>query len=48
MAGNVAAMLSAIVIYIVFVLGVTAAVGADGLRGYEGTALTPLARRMGR
>jgi len=47
MAGNIAAMLTAIVIYIVFVLSVTGAVGADGLRGFEGTALTPLARAVG-
>ena len=47
LAGNVAAMLTAMVIYIVFVVAVTAAVGADALTGYEGTALTPLAERAG-
>jgi hypothetical protein len=47
MAGNLAAMLSAIAIYIVFVLAVTSAVSADALRGFEGTALTPLARQVG-
>jgi amino acid permease len=47
MAGNVAAILTAMVIYIVFVLSVTAAVGPDALAGYRGTALTPLAARVG-
>jgi amino acid permease len=47
MAGNVAAILSAMVIYICFVLAVTAAVGPAVLTGYEGTALTPLADRVG-
>ncbi len=47
MAGNIAAMLTAIVLYVVFVLSVTAAVGADGLRGFAGTALTPLAKVIG-
>lgn len=47
LAGNVAAMLTAMVLYIAFVLAVTAAVGADALAGYEGTALTPLAERAG-
>ena len=43
LAGNIAAMLAAMVIYIVFVLVVTGAVGANDLAGYTGTALTPLA-----
>lgn len=47
LAGNVAAMASAMVIYILFVVGVTSAVGADRLSGFEGTALTPLADRAG-
>ena len=47
LAGNVAAMLSAMVIYILFVLAVTAAVGSDALHGFKGTALTPLAERAG-
>ena len=47
MAGNVAAILSAMVIYVCFVLAVTAAVGPDALAGYAGTALTPLAARIG-
>ena len=47
MAGNVGAMLSAMVIYVAFVLAVTGAVGADALVGYQGTALTPLAARVG-
>ena len=47
MAGNIAAMMSAMVIYIAFVLAVTAAVGADTLEGYAGTALTPLAAKVG-
>ena len=47
LAGNVAAMLTAMVIYILFVVAVTAAVGAGALTGYEGTALTPLAERAG-
>ena len=40
-------MLSAMVIYIVFVFVLTGAVGADTLAGYPGTALTPLAQRVG-
>jgi len=47
LAGNVAAMVSAIAIYVLFVVGVTGAVGADALAGFEGTALTPLAERSG-
>jgi amino acid permease len=47
MAGNVAAILTAMVIYIFFVLAVTRAVGQDALAGYRGTALTPLAARVG-
>ena len=47
LAGNVAAMLSAMVIYVLFVLGVTGAVGADALAGFDGTALTPLGERVG-
>ena len=47
MAGNVAAILTAMVVYIFFVLAVTAAVGSDVLAGYRGTALTPLAARVG-
>lgn len=47
MAGNVAAILSAMVIYIAFVLAVTAAVGPEALSGYQGTALTLLAERVG-
>jgi len=47
MAGNVAAILTAMVVYIGFVLAVTAAVGPDALAGYQGTALTPLAARIG-
>jgi amino acid permease len=47
MAGNVAAILTAMVVYIGFVLAVTAAVGPDALAGYAGTALTPLAARVG-
>jgi amino acid permease len=45
--GNVAAMLTAMVIYILFVIAVTGAVGASALAGYTGTALTPLAARVG-
>ena len=45
--GNVAAMATAMGIYIVFVLTVTAAVGSDVLRGYDGTAITLLADRVG-
>ena len=40
-------MLTAMVIYVVFVLVLTGAVGADTLAGYPGTALTPLAERVG-
>ena len=47
LAGNVAAMLSAMVLYILFVVAVTTAVGGDALSGYEGTALTPLADHAG-
>ena len=47
LAGNVAAMLTAMAIYVVFVLVLTGAVGADTLAGYPGTALTPLAQRVG-
>jgi hypothetical protein len=35
------------VIYVLFVVGVTSAVGAGALAGFEGTALTPLAERAG-
>jgi amino acid permease len=47
LAGNVAAMLTATGLYVVFVLALTAAVGATTLAGYAGTALTPLAARAG-
>jgi amino acid permease len=47
LAANVAAMMTAMVIYIVFVLVLTGAVGAGTLAGYAGTALTPLAERTG-
>ncbi|MFL5675615.1 MAG: hypothetical protein ACJ779_11450 [Chloroflexota bacterium] len=47
LAGNVAAMLCAMAIYVVFVLVLTGAVGAETLIGYTGTALTPLAARVG-
>lgn len=47
LAGNVAAMLSAMVIYVLFVVGVTGAVGAEALAGFDGTALTPLGQRIG-
>jgi amino acid permease len=47
LSGNVAAMLTAMAIYILFVIAVTAAVGAAALDGYQGTALTPLAARVG-
>jgi amino acid permease len=47
LAGNVAAMATAMVIYVLFVVGVTSTVGAGGLAGFEGTALTPLAERAG-
>jgi amino acid permease len=47
LAGNVAAMLTAMGLYILFVLAITSAVGADALAGYDGTALTPLAERVG-
>jgi len=47
LAGNVAAMLSAMALYVLFVVAVTTAVGGDALSGYEGTALTPLAERAG-
>lgn len=47
LAGNVVAMLSAMAIYILFVVGVTNVVGSDALAGFEGTALTPLAERIG-
>jgi amino acid permease len=47
LAGNIAAMLTAMGLYIVFVLAITSAVGADALAGYDGTALTPLAERVG-
>ncbi len=47
MAGNVAAILTAMVVYIAFVVAVTAAVGPSALTGYQGTALTPLAARVG-
>ena len=47
LAGNVAAMLTAMVLYVAFVLAVTGAVGASVLEGYQGTALTPLAARAG-
>ena len=40
-------MLTAMVIYVVFVLVVTGAVGATELAGYTGTALTPLAQKIG-
>ena len=47
LSGNIAAMLTAMVIYIVFVLVVTGAVGSQALAGYHGTALTPLAQQVG-
>jgi amino acid permease len=47
LSGNIAAMLTAMVIYILFVFVVTGAVGANALVGYSGTALTPLAQRVG-
>jgi amino acid permease len=47
LSGNIAAMLTAMVIYVVFVLVVTGAVGPAALAGYSGTALTPLAQRVG-
>ncbi len=47
LAGSVAAMLTAMAIYVVFVLVLTGAVGAATLAGYPGTALTPLADRVG-
>ncbi len=47
LAGNVAAMLAAMVIYVIFVVVLTGAVGADALVGYAGTALTPLAQKVG-
>jgi len=47
LAGNVAAMLTAMAVYVLFVLTVTAAVGTQALAGYDGTALTPLAKRVG-
>ena len=47
LAANVAAMMTAMAIYIVFVLVVTGAVGSGTLAGYAGTALTPLAERTG-
>ncbi len=47
LSGNIAAMLTAMVIYVVFVLVVTGAVGATELAGYTGTALTPLAQKIG-
>ena len=47
LAGNVAAMLTAMGVYILFVVAVTAAVGTGALVGYDGTALTPLAKRVG-
>ncbi|HEY7826873.1 MAG TPA: aromatic amino acid transport family protein, partial [Candidatus Limnocylindrales bacterium] len=47
LAGNVAAMITATGLYVVFVLVLTAAVGAQTLAGYAGTSLTPLADRTG-
>ena len=47
LAGNVAAMITATVLYVVFVLVLTGAVGARTLAGYAGTALTPLAAKIG-
>lgn len=47
LAGNVAAMLTAMGLYVLFVLAITSAVGVDALAGYSGTALTPLADRVG-
>lgn len=47
LAGNVAAMLTAMVVYVLFVVAVTGAVGSNALAGYNGTALTPLADRLG-
>jgi amino acid permease len=47
LAGNVAAMLSAMGLYVLFVVAVTTAVGSDALSGYQGTALTPLAEHAG-
>jgi amino acid permease len=47
LAGNVAAMLTAMGVYVLFVIGVTGAVGSNVLSGYNGTALTPLANRLG-
>ncbi len=47
LAGNIAAMLSALALYVLFVFAVTGAVGSDALTGFNGTALTPLAKRVG-
>lgn len=47
LSGNIAAMATAMVIYIAFVLVVTGAVGSQALIGYDGTALTPLAQAVG-
>ena len=47
LAGNVAAMVTAMLIYILFVVAVMSTVGAASLEGYEGTALTLLAERVG-
>jgi hypothetical protein len=47
LAGNVAAMFTAMVIYILFVVAVMTTVGAASLEGYDGTALTLLAERLG-
>ena len=45
--GTVAAMLVAILIYIVWTISVAGAVGREGLEGQNGTALIPLAEKVG-
>ena len=45
--GNVAAMLTAMGLYILAVVSIGLALGPDELAGYAGTAITPLAARVG-
>src|SRR5262249_39332853 len=48
LAGNVAAMLTAMCVYVVFVIAVTGAVGSSVVSGHTGPALPPVAKGCGR
>jgi hypothetical protein len=45
--GSIAGIASSIVLFVGWVLAVSAALGVDGLAGRSGTALSPLAERLG-